>query len=346
MMCARSRALSDRARERALQLPDDLNPRTRALAAELRSQYADDQALVLAALRRFRTQGYAYTLTPPAMSDNSIDDFLFDSQQGFCGHYAGAAVFLLRAAGVPARMVVGYQGAEYNRFDDYLIVYQYNAHAWIEVWLDGQGWQHFDPTAWVAPDRIEQGATELYRQSLANQQEGGLALALSSVDWLNTLRLRFDALEYAWNLRVLGYNESAQLDFLRDLFGEQRMAWLPAIVVLILLALLTGLAMLLLVRGRPPTDPLARELNRFFRNMAGKGVARDRGEAPGRYFRRLATLYPQQASDIRQCEATLDHALYGSSEPLSRDQLLQFRVQLRRLVRNYRQMPGNSGTKG
>ncbi len=123
----------------ARQLPPDANPRTRALAAQWRTEGSDAQALVATALRHFRRQRFIYTLSPPLLGENGIDEFLFETRRGFCEHYAAAFVVLMRAAGVPARVVTGYQGGEINPVDDYLVVRQSDAHAWAEIWIEGQG---------------------------------------------------------------------------------------------------------------------------------------------------------------------------------------------------------------
>ncbi len=131
--------LSAPLRARALQLPEgNQNPRTAALAAQMRAAAASDMDYATAVLRLFRQEPFYYTLTPPALGDESIDEFMFTTREGFCGHYAGIFVYMMREAGIPARVVVGYQGGEYNPYEDYTLVYQYNAHAWAEVWFEGR----------------------------------------------------------------------------------------------------------------------------------------------------------------------------------------------------------------
>jgi len=150
--------LEDWARRRDLRLPDGFNPRTHALATQWRNQFGDNAtAIVQTALAMFRNQPFVYTLQPPLLGRNSVDEFLFDTQKGFCEHYASSFTVLMRAAGIPARVVTGYQGGEENPFADYFIIRQASAHAWSEVWLEGRGWVRVDPTAAVAPERIERG---------------------------------------------------------------------------------------------------------------------------------------------------------------------------------------------
>src|SRR5262245_49059839 len=142
---------------RALRLPSGYNPRSIQLAREIRQRSAADADVVTNALEVFRSQPFFYTLVPPELGRDSVDEFRFATRRGFCEHYASAFVFLMRAAGVPARVVTGYQGGEINPLGDYMIVRQSEAHAWAEVWLSGQGWVRVDPTAAVSPARIQVG---------------------------------------------------------------------------------------------------------------------------------------------------------------------------------------------
>ena len=144
-------------RNRDLQLPADGNPRTLALGRELARRHADPSAIAGELLRKFRNEEYHYTLDPPRLAENAVDEFLFDTRSGFCEHYAAAFTMVMRAAGVPARIVTGYQGGEFNPLGGYLLVRQSDAHAWSEIWVAGRGWLRVDPTAAVAPDRIERG---------------------------------------------------------------------------------------------------------------------------------------------------------------------------------------------
>ncbi|HET7370643.1 MAG TPA: DUF3488 and transglutaminase-like domain-containing protein, partial [Gammaproteobacteria bacterium] len=146
--------LSRAARERDLQLPEGGNPRARALAAQWKHELGSPQEIVQRALRRFASGDYYYTLKPPPLGSNGIDQFLFETRQGFCGHYASAFVFLMRAAGVPAHVVTGYTGGERNPLDGYWTVRDAHAHAWAEVWLRGSGWVQIDPTSVLPANRI------------------------------------------------------------------------------------------------------------------------------------------------------------------------------------------------
>ena len=193
------------AREHALELPPGFNPRTLALARDLRRKHADnDRALMQAVLTMFNQDGYAYTLAPPLLGVHSIDDFLFSTKSGFCEHYASAFAVLMRAAGIPARVVTGYLGGELNPIGDYMIVRQADAHAWTEVWLKDAGWVRVDPTAAVSPARIEQGI------SAAVGAAGALPLFIrGDLPLLREMRLTWDSLANSWNQWVLGYTPGA-----------------------------------------------------------------------------------------------------------------------------------------
>ncbi len=328
--------LGQRARARSLQLPGEANPRARELASQMREQYDDDRQLATAMLERFRTEEYVYTLYPPLLGVDGIDKFLFDSRQGFCEHYAGALTFMLRAAGIPARVVVGYQGAEPNRFDNYLIVYQYNAHAWVEAWFEGEGWQQLDPTAWVAPERIEQGAEMLMRQNEQTLQDPAFAMLLDR-PWLNAMRLRLDSLEYSWSRWVLSYDEATQLEFLERLLGESRLRWLPAIMVMLVVFMLGAVVVGSNLKGRRRRDPIVGVCLDFMNAFAGTRLERLPGEGAQTYFHRLAAGNPLHRDALAQCAQAINTLMYDASpDPKAGwfkhelDQLSQRLKQLRR----------------
>ena len=193
--------LGERERDLALQIPDDENPKSVALAKEWLSSGKSPESIVQTALSMFRQQAFVYTLSPPLLGQNPVDDFLFNTRRGFCEHYASSFVYLMRAAGVPARVVTGYQGGEVNPVGNYLIIRQSDAHAWAEVWLAGRGWVRIDPTAAVSPQRIERGISSAL-------PEGNALPMLARMDstLLRKLYLNWDAINNGWNQWVLGYN--------------------------------------------------------------------------------------------------------------------------------------------
>jgi transglutaminase-like putative cysteine protease len=202
-------ALSAAQRERLLRLPRDADPRARSLAAQWRNESADDDAVVQRALAMFHAS-FTYTLNPPLLGRDSVDEFLFDTRKGFCEHYASAFVFLMRAAGIPARVVTGYQGGWWSDSGSYLLVRQSDAHAWAEVWRDGRGWQRVDPTAAVSPARIERGAAQVNDAADWTQS-----------NWLRELRNRIDIVNRLWSQGVIRFDGFRQRALLAD-FGITR----------------------------------------------------------------------------------------------------------------------------
>ncbi|OUS24472.1 hypothetical protein A9Q98_13735 [Thalassotalea sp. 42_200_T64] len=218
-------------KERNLQYPLGSNPRLELEAARLRQLYADNNDLVQAVLGQFRQQQYFYTLKPPTLVENSLDQFYFDTKTGFCVHYASAFTYLMRAAGIPARMVTGYMGGEYNPEGNYYSIYQYEAHAWTEIWLQGFGWKRIDPTAAVDPERVESG----FSQQLINEQSSlsDNFFSLSNYKnskWLNALRLKLSAMDYQWTKWVIGYSSKQQIELLSRWFG-QMLPWKTGLLI-------------------------------------------------------------------------------------------------------------------
>ena len=205
-------ALDAAAQRQDTALPRGGNPRTRALAESLRAQAGSDAALVQAALDYLRTGGFVYSLEPERLGSDPVDDFLFRTRVGFCGHYASAFVVLMRAAGVPSRVVTGYLGGEWIPFGGYLLVRQSAAHAWAEVWLAGRGWTRVDPTAAVAPERLQRGIIDLLSQELPVRER-----LLHASPWLVEWLQRWDAANAWWTNHVVRFDLEAQLDVLARL---------------------------------------------------------------------------------------------------------------------------------
>jgi transglutaminase-like putative cysteine protease len=284
----------------ALQLPKEGNPRSRAWADELLRQHDEPQALVAAVLEHFNREPYVYTLKPPQLGADSVDEFLFDSLRGFCAHYAGAMTFVLRAAGIPARVVAGYQGGEFNPAGNYLAVRQFDAHAWVEYWVEGQGWISVDPTFQVAPERIELGLEEAVAAERNFLEDSPLSpLRYRHVGWLNQLRLAWDNLNYGWQRWVLGYQGEQQLEFLRRWFGQFEARTLGVAMVGVGAALVSLLALLLFKPWRRERDVQQRLFARFERLLARHGLQRATGEGPRAFAERAARSLPDQAEAIR-----------------------------------------------
>jgi len=295
---------------RALALPPGFNPRTRQLAAQWRAQYRDDDALVRAALAHFNREGFEYTLEPPLLGANSVDDFLFTTKQGFCEHYASSFVFLMRAAGIPARVVTGYQGGEFNELGGYYVVRQYDAHAWAEVWLRGRGWVRVDPTAAIAPDRIQSGLNAALPGSTALP-----FLVRTQSPLLLRLRLNLDALTNQWNQWVLGYDSERQFAFLTRM-GMEDITWKKlAGNMLAGVGLLAGLFTLIMLRRLSvrQRDAAQAIYLKFCRKLAKHGIVRASHEGAQDFALRAAEQRPQEAAQIADITARYIALRYGDA---------------------------------
>ncbi len=279
--------------KRALQLPAGANPRTAELARELRSRHADDKALIDAVLRRLRRENYVYTLAPPALHEHPVDAFLFDTRQGFCEHYSSAFVVIMRAAGIPARVVTGYQGGEPNPVGGYLIVRQADAHAWAEVWLRDSGWVRVDPTAAVAPERVQRGIVG------AVDGLSGLPLfARSDFALLRQLTLGWDAAAYQWNQWVLGYTVERQR-YVASQLGLGA-SWRGLAMTLAAAAGIVTLALalaMLVKRRAPQRDPVQRAYIAFCAVLARHGLPRAAHEGPSDFGNRVVAARPDLARE-------------------------------------------------
>jgi transglutaminase-like putative cysteine protease len=282
-------SLSILGRRYETELPPERNPRARELALQLRSQSTDDAQFARAVLDWFRDNGLEYTLEPGATSIDSVDTTLFDTKRGFCGHFASAYATMMRAAGVPARVVTGYLGGEWNPVGGYMIVRQSDAHAWTEVWLEARGWTRIDPTTVVAPERLQRGLFDLLPDSLP---------AGSSFLHSNALAFRlqhlWDGANQWWQEHVVEFNTRSQFDLLRDLGIDspdwQHLGWafagaITLWIAWISLALRRGVA-----RARP--DRVARAWLKATRKLERVAPPREPAEGPMHYARRVGKLRP------------------------------------------------------
>lgn len=294
-------------RRHALQLPSSGNPRARAMGEQWKASGATPAALVQKALAMFREQNFVYTLNPPLLGRDGVDEFLFSTRRGFCEHYAGSFVFLMRAAGIPARIVTGYQGGQVNPLGNYMFVRQSDAHAWTEVWLENSGWVRIDPTAAVSPQRIESGLSAL------PGDEPVPLLARGEHTWLNRIYLGWDALSNGWNQWVLGYNQQRQMELLSRFFGEQlsfqRLAFgMVGAVILVMLAISWSL-----LRGHGQrADPLQATYAKFLRKLAQNGIIRQPHEGPMEFGRRAAQAWPDRAGKITDITTGYATLRYGN----------------------------------
>ncbi len=274
-------------------LPLDRNPRSNALARRLRAQSADTAGFIRSVLALFRDGGFTYTLTPELLQKDSVDDFIFNTREGFCGHYASAFVSMMRAAGVPARVVTGYQGGEWNPIGGYFIVRQSDAHAWAEVWLEREGWRRVDPTAVVSPERLTRGLLDLLPDAGTQVQRFAHSLA-----WVQNLRQGWDAANTWWNDNVAQFNARAQLSILRRLgFDSPRLRQLGWIAAAGLAT--WAFAMLLWLARRAPLqrpDLLGRGYRTLCAWAGRRGLARAPDEGPRGFASRLQRDRPELAA--------------------------------------------------
>ncbi|WP_028602284.1 transglutaminaseTgpA domain-containing protein [Ottowia thiooxydans] len=278
-----------------LRLPPDFNPRTLALAKELKAEVPESapEGLVQAALGRLRTGGYQYTLEPGVTGLHSADEFWFDTKAGFCEHIASAFVILMRAAGVPSRIVTGFQGGEVNSVDGYWTVRNADAHAWAEVWLADRGWVRVDPTASVAPGRVGQ----FQRLRPPDGMMAG-AIGAFSPTLLVQLRATWEAINNGWNQWVLNYTQSRQLDLLKNL-GFDNPSWEDlgkVLAGLLTLAALAGSAWAIWERGQH--DPWQRLLGQARKRLLKAGVQLP-PNAPPRELARLAQASEQLPEPLK-----------------------------------------------
>jgi protein-glutamine gamma-glutamyltransferase len=316
------RALQDA----TLRLPANRNPRSLELARELRATSISDEDFVRSVLDKFRNEKYFYTLEPPRLQIDSVDDFLFNTRRGFCEHFASAFTVLARAAGIPARVVTGYQGGEINPMTDYVVVRQSDAHAWAEVWLRGRGWVRVDPTAAVAPERITRG-----RQGSLTDAEPMTRRLLGEFEGLRRARLAWDAVNTFWNDQVVSFNEAQQRSLLK-FFGLRDLDWrsLGVALVVCLATFFAVLSLWLAWRFRPHDhDAVARIYRRLCRKLARRDLARAAHEGPSDYLQRIATQRPQLSAALEEIRELYVGLRYGP-DPQS--------VQLRRLKTAVRQL--------
>lgn len=280
----------------ALTLPEGVHPRTKQLAQSWLKQSAEPMQLVNIALRYFNQNQFYYTLRPPRLSGDTIDSFLFESRRGFCEHYAASFTVLMRAAGVPARVVTGYLGGEINPVDDFLVIRQRDAHAWAEVWIQDQGWLRVDPTSAVSLQRIEQGMSTIMPAGfntplfIANSQK--------LIDLWQQVRNNWDALDNVWNQWILAYGPELQKEFL------QKLGMAKADLQTMVLWLVIGFAVISLIISfylfyhLPKRDPVSKLYYIFCKKAARAGFAKSKHQGPLDFSTLLKHQYPHLNKQI------------------------------------------------
>lgn len=304
-------------------LPPNRNVRTVELARRMREDAGSDEAFIESVLTRFRSEEFYYTLQPPALETNAVDDFMFNTRRGFCEHFASAFTVMARAAGIPARIVTGYQGGEFNSMGGYFIVRQSDAHAWSEVWLPGRGWQRIDPTAAIAPERIERGLDAALSDS---EEVPGRVLRNNA--FISKLRLAWDAANTFWNDEVVQFGEAQQRWLLEKLnFEDARWEYLGAALVLVLLGFFAALSGYLAWRFRPRVrDPVADVYQQMCRKLAKHGLPRLPHEGPSDYIARVAQSRPDLAPQLAELRTIYVGLRYGPTPLATQLSRLKFLV--------------------
>lgn len=296
-------------RVKNLQLPEGVHPHTLSWAKELRQKSGSDQGYINSVLNYFRAEGFVYTLTPPLLGDNAMDDFLFNTRQGFCEHYSSAFVYLMRAADIPARVVVGYQGGTINPLDNYMIVRQSDAHAWAEVWLQDKGWTRFDPTSVVSPGRIEHGITN------AGLEEDRLpSFLVSENSLLMKMRFQLDSFNHNWNKWVIGFNDKKQRE-LFEMLGfrniEKSKLFLWMVIIMTLSGALVALWVFAAKGKKGKEDIAAYYYSVFCKKLEKSGLVKIPSESADEFLVRAVEVLPEQERMMRLITYYYHAARYG-----------------------------------
>ena len=308
--------LSDRAKQLMTEVPEDISGRSRQLVDSWLGKTHQPHELIDLALNLFRKEKFGYTLTPGTYGNDGLDEFLFDRKLGFCEHYAAAFATLMRMAGLPTRMVAGYHGGEQNPFSNYLIIRQADAHAWVEIWIENEGWVRFDPVDFINPLRVDQNtplASRFPTQTAQNETRSldgsGLLQGIA-----RNVRLGWDTVNFQWNLHIVSYDQTSQREFYRLLGIDNWFSWK-------LLAILSGgvLAVLAAVYFTMRQKPVKRDrglvlYRQFCKLLARRGIDRNSNEGPRDFATRAAEFLPEAAGKIMALSEQFIALRYGKSD--------------------------------
>lgn len=322
-----------------LKLYNGISERVMDLANQFRQRYDSKLELARAVTEYFTEQEFYYTLNPPLLGENPVDEFLFESRAGYCEHYASAFAVLMRAAGIPARVVLGYQGGEANDNGDYHIVRQSNAHAWNEIWIAGQGWVRVDPTAAVAPERIRLGINNLLdRDSIANNDNLDGETGFEGEGLFDSfgyrLELAIDGFTHRWNQWVLSYGPEQQRAFLKRLgFSAPDWGWMLLTLFIISSLFLFATFILLNRPGRHPEGP-GKYYRQFKKQLSKSGMNIKPWQGPLDLTAAASQRFPDEAGRINHIADLYSAIVYGN---MNRKEDLE---NLKKQVRNFK--PGNN----
>ncbi len=307
-------------RSMALELPEGRNPRTHTLVQQWRRQFNDDAALIQHVLRYFNSEEFHYSLNSPLLGSDAVDEFLFETRTGYCEHYSSAFTLMMRMAGIPARVVTGYQGGWYSELGSYMLVRQSDAHAWSEVWLPGQGWTRVDPTAAVSPLRVQAGSLS----ALSDPRH------LLDYAWLRQVRNGVDILEQRWNDWVIEFGAQRQARLLSS-FGLDKLS--PVKLVIALFAVLGVIGLILLppilrTAGPGRKDPVQQLWQRFLKRLKAAGYRHRPSQAAMELAAEAAVKMPVESEQIYRIAGLYNRHRYAPEAPEL--------AELRRAVRSFR----------
>lgn len=294
-------------RSAALQLPEGLNSRTRELVTQWRATIEDDRALAERVLRHFNEEPFHYTLDAPLLGVNAVDDFLFRTRSGYCEHYASSFTVMMRMAGVPARVVTGYQGGWYNEFGDYVLIRQSDAHAWSEIWLEGEGWTRVDPTAAVSPLRVQEGSLG----ALSDPRH------MLDFDWVRRVRNGVDVVQRTWNNWVIDFGAAEQARLfkplgVRHLDAKGLMAALFGVIAVLSVVLMP---FILRTQGPMRRGPLQSTWLKFIRRLEKAGVRWRPSMGAMAVAGEAGSKLPDDAAEIQRIAALYNRYRYAPSPP-------------------------------
>ncbi len=291
--------------QRLIALPDNINPETRKQAQQWYAE-SDNALDYINTVLDFYRSHFTYTLPPPKLGIHSVDEFLFQSQQGFCEHYASSLVVLMRSVGIPARVVVGYQGGRWNAKEAFLSVYQRDAHAWAEVWLQGSGWLRVDPTAAVSALRIEQGLEAALPESERQQ----LSHYATDYRWVKYWYGQWQTLNYRWQHWVLDYDAVKQKNLLQSLLGKVTSFKLALLLLIPLIIVALVLNIGLLLRYLTPLDREHKIINKVHKKLTALVVDKQPGETLNQYLQRASEYLPERLHTLQQLQLILETLFY------------------------------------
>lgn len=285
--------------EELTRLPDGFNPQSRDFAYQLWIASNDERDFARRIAKHFSQNEYYYTLKPDGLGRHTVDEFLFETRNGFCEHYSNAATVLFRSVGIPARVVAGYQGGEVNPVNGLVQVRQLHAHAWIEYWVRGEGWQRMDPTAAVAPERVSLGLREALEANESEDLAFYNPVMLNDVRWIKLLRQRVDAVNYVWQRAFVNFDTGKQQKVLSNWFGDITQTKMSLVMLGAMSVCIGWVAFVTLRRRRSDTRTAETKLyDQFCVRLLKAGLSRQVGEAPQSFANRVAGLRPDLADTV------------------------------------------------